>query len=707
VRLALGALALLAGAAAAPAAEHLDRRAIVDRHAPLLRDFEPGSPLSVGNGELAFTVDATGLQTFAEDYDSSVPLATLSQWAWHTAPNPQGWSIDRFGFSAFDSHGREVAYADVPGDRRTPEVEWLRQNPHRLHLGRVGFLLRLADGRDAARADVQDIEQKLDLWHGRLRSRFRLEGEEVLVETICHPERDVLAVRVASPLVARGRIALRLQFPYGSPDRAAADWTRPEAHRTTLVRSSSTTALLARELDADRYDVALRWSGPARLARQGPHQYLLTPAASRDSLEAVIGFTPEPPTRGLPGFERVRRAAAEHWSRFWSTGGAVDLSGSRDPRWRELERRIVLSQYLTAIQCSGRYPPQETGLTFNSWYGKFHLEMHLWHAAQFALWGRLPLLERSLGYYEAILPRARATAARQGYEGARWPKMTDPSGRESPSSIGPFLIWQQPHPIYFAELAYRERQDRATLERYRSVVEQSAELMASFAAWDASAGHYVLGPPLQGAQEVFPKRSTHDTTFELAYWRFGLETAQRWRERLGLAREPRWQRVLEGLSPLPVLDGRYLFAGSAPDSYLDSSLRRDHPSVVGALGLLPGDGVDRETMRRTLDWVLANWSWPDTWGWDYPLLAMCAARLGEPARAVDALLMDTPKNAYRANGHNDQRPGLEVYLPGNGALLLAVAMMSAGWDGAPDRHAPGFPADGSWTVRFERLRPMP
>jgi hypothetical protein len=80
---------------------------------------------------------------------------------------------------------------------------------------------------------------------------------------------------------------------------------------------------------------------------------------------------------------------------FWQTGGAIDLSGSKDSRWFELERRIVLSQYLTAIQDAGKNPPQETGLTYNTWEGKFHLEMHWWHEAHFALWNRLPLLERS------------------------------------------------------------------------------------------------------------------------------------------------------------------------------------------------------------------------------------------------------------------------------------------------------------------------
>jgi hypothetical protein len=123
-----------------------------------------------------------------------------------------------------------------------------------------------------------------------------------------------------------------------------------------------------------------------------------------------------------------------------------------------------------------------------------------------------------------------------------------------------------------------------------------------------------------------------------------------------------------------------------------------------AYGFLPGSGIDRPTMTRTLDWVWDNWSWQDTWGWDYPLVAMSSARLGQPERAIDALLMDTPKNHYRANGHNHQRPGLTIYLPGNGGFLAATAMMARGWPGADQSHAPGFPQDGQWQVTWENLR---
>jgi hypothetical protein len=315
------------------------------------------------------------------------------------------------------------------------------------------------------------------------------------------------------------------------------------------------------------------------------------------------------------------------------------------------------------------------------------------------------MLEKSLGYYQNILPRAQGTARRQGYSGARWPKMTSLTGAESPSPVGPFLIWQQPHPIFYAELCYRARGDRATLEKFKEIVMQTAEFMASYPEWETNRNRYVLGPALQGAQEIFPKDKTFNLTFELVYWRWGLEKAQEWRQRLGLSREPKWDRVLNGLAGLPLEDSKYLFAETATGTYSDKKWTDDHPSVTGAFGMLPGPGVDRETMSRTFDWIGGNWNWPDTWGWDYPMLAMCAARLGKPERAIDMLLLETPKNRYGINGHNYQRPGLTIYLPGNGGLLYAVAMMAAGWDGAPKRSAPGFPDNGKWTVRWEGLRP--
>src|SRR4051794_11302927 len=62
----------------------IDRAALVNRHNPVMRQLDPLSPLSLGNGEFAFTADVTGLQTFPEEYEQAMPLCTMSQWGWHT-----------------------------------------------------------------------------------------------------------------------------------------------------------------------------------------------------------------------------------------------------------------------------------------------------------------------------------------------------------------------------------------------------------------------------------------------------------------------------------------------------------------------------------------------------------------------------------------------------------------------------------------------
>lgn len=45
-----------------------------------------------------------------------------------------------------------------------------------------------------------------------------------------------------------------------------------------------------------------------------------------------------------------------------------------------------------------------------------------WHEAQFALWNRSNLLDRTLGWYEKAEPIARQIAQRQGFDGVRWMK---------------------------------------------------------------------------------------------------------------------------------------------------------------------------------------------------------------------------------------------------------------------------------------------
>ena len=492
---------------------------------------------------------------------------------------------------------------------------------------------------------------------------------------------------------------------------------------------------LERTIDGTRFPAWIASSDGA-ITAAGPHRFqVLGHGQDRLSVSVSFGYTGEASRLIDPG----PKAVARHWRDFWMRGGAIDFSGSTDPRAAELERRVVLSQYLAAINEAGEYPPQEEGLFSNSWNGKFHLEVQPLHTAHFAAWGRPELLERSLAWYVRTLPYAQEVARRHGVEGAWWTKMAGPNGWNSPSTINPFIMWQQPGPIYMAEMVWRSRGERATLTRYGELVDQTARLLASWPLRDGT--RYALGPPIIPVQENHPPLTTVNPAYELEFFRWGLETAQAWRERRGLAREPQWDAVIAGLPPPAQRDGLYLPVASEPEFWRVAQsaacsrhavdpkcLNRDHPSFLMALGLIPGR-VDAETMRRTLRATEAHWDLRQTWGWDFPVIAMTAARLGERDNAVDWLFRDLPNNRWGVSGMTPRvhleaerqlvgpaaqaagpdGPGFaraaETYFPSNGALLLAVAMMAAGWDGSTGP-APGFPAEG-WNVRVEGIRPLP
>ena len=197
---------------------NIDRLSLVTRHNIEISQIDSLNSLSVGNGEFVFTTDITGLQTFPEYYSKGIPLGTMSDWGWYTDENPTGFKLSDV-YKTYKVHGREVNYVHQfranEDSLKAAASEWLRSNPHRIHLGLIGLQIFKEDGNEINIGDVRYPVQKLNLWTGEIKSRFMIGKTPVEVVTVCHPDKDLVSGRVISKLISEDRLKIRISFPLG------------------------------------------------------------------------------------------------------------------------------------------------------------------------------------------------------------------------------------------------------------------------------------------------------------------------------------------------------------------------------------------------------------------------------------------------------------------------------------------------------------
>ena len=123
--------------------QKIDRKAVVQRHNVIVTKIDSLSSLSVGNGNFAFTVDATGMQSFPEAYAKGVPLGTQSVWGWHSFPNTENLKIEE-AQKTYELEGRKLSYTVQlkEPERSKKAVEYFRVNQHRLQLGNIGLEIK-------------------------------------------------------------------------------------------------------------------------------------------------------------------------------------------------------------------------------------------------------------------------------------------------------------------------------------------------------------------------------------------------------------------------------------------------------------------------------------------------------------------------------------------------------------------------------------
>ena len=119
-------------ACTSPKEKAIDRHALVTRNNPEVTAMDSLSSLSVGNGEFAYTVDATGLQTFPEVYKTEFHWVHKANGGWAQLRKSRKTINREEALVEYDfGHGHKELYATQPKEpgRAKEASDWYRVKP--------------------------------------------------------------------------------------------------------------------------------------------------------------------------------------------------------------------------------------------------------------------------------------------------------------------------------------------------------------------------------------------------------------------------------------------------------------------------------------------------------------------------------------------------------------------------------------------------
>lgn len=577
------------------------------------------NPVTIGNGDFAITLDQTGTQSLYEIY-KDIPLSTMSNknWFYKDKKNIKPSYVD----------GKAYMLFNLDND---PNYQINRQYPFKYSFMQI---LLYDNDKLIDINNIKDVKQELDLYKGIVTSSFNYKEKINKTISFIYQDHDEFNFKLQSD-----NLNLALKFNYPSYTK---NGYRLDILPNVLVKEDRITLL---------YD------------DKNSLSFKLKSSSNYQIVENTLIFDDNNVSFSL-ALDEIKEGKL--LDEFWKCDNGIIIDNE------ELVKKMVLSKYLLHVNSTGIYPPQESGLTYNCWNSKFHLEMHLIHSLWNIYNNHVGDLVKSFDYYLSIMPSSLKRASLNGYKGLRFPKMTGPDGEDSPSNIGPLLIWQAPHILFMLQEIYYLYNKENIIKKYEPLISGTIDFMISFLTLKDS--KYQMLDPLLEACESIPLDRCQNPSFELEYWRYTLE------------RQPKIDTVLYGHQRYDYLDitskiitpkeddGIYLKTYGVIDKY---DLYKDHPTEGFLMSFFKSKIVDKEKMVKTIDYILKNMDLSSYWGWDFPFLGLSLLNCGEIEKSIEVTQLNTINNQHLYNGYNTSpRDDLKAYLPGNGAFLIYYYYLS-------------------------------
>jgi hypothetical protein len=272
---------------------------------------DPGTlnSIPIGNGKFTFIADISGLQSFPYFYTGVNSLSTKSEWFRNTAAHNQ--------------------------------------------LGLIGLYIVKKDGNEISIRDISNPLQKLDLWTGEIDSRFDIEGVPVHLQTVCHPDYDMISVKIISELIREKKIRIKMSFSEDSLYRQQPSVSGlRDDYSTTIIPDTNSLTIFNRNNSNNKYEVIV-WRNHAELSKVTDDLYYFTPV----NVDSVYSFSCQflniPQNGRVQTFGETEAASRKYWMDFWNI--SITSLSNKEIQDKKYTEQIIRSKYLNKLNLKWKF----------------------------------------------------------------------------------------------------------------------------------------------------------------------------------------------------------------------------------------------------------------------------------------------------------------------------------------------------------------
>ncbi len=199
-------------------------------------------------------------------------------------------------------------------------------------------------GRKYPSHDIGAPLQILNMLAGEIDSRFSIEDMPVHLKTVCHPDYDIISVKIISELIGKKQLSIKIDFSEKAPSLPGTSYSSSPMNSTEVASDTNNLLIFDRSRNNDKYKVMI-WLNDAHVINISQNIYYLEPDGSDSTYSFSCQFLNNPEDGRIQDFGETETASRDSWEKFWSTIGNTDLRKINGAQSKQLTANLIRSLY--------------------------------------------------------------------------------------------------------------------------------------------------------------------------------------------------------------------------------------------------------------------------------------------------------------------------------------------------------------------------